>query len=58
MVSIDHISLDKTTNVLSFTYTEIDTCIDRFLTDWERIYMMANLARQGMSFVSLYTPCY
>lgn len=46
-IIIDHISLDETANVLSFTYTDIDSCIDRFLTDWERIYMMANLARQG-----------
>ncbi|ORY98525.1 mediator complex subunit MED14-domain-containing protein [Syncephalastrum racemosum] len=45
----DHISLDKATNVLSFTYTEIDTCIDRFLRDWERIFMMTNLARQVSS---------
>lgn len=43
----DHISLDKSTNVLSFTYPNIDTCIDKFLMDWERIFMMTNLTRQG-----------
>lgn len=43
----DHISLDKATSVLSFTYPNIDTCIERFLVDWERIFMMANLIRQG-----------
>ncbi|KAI7848179.1 hypothetical protein BDC45DRAFT_323740 [Circinella umbellata] len=42
----DHISLDRPSNVLSFTYTDIDSCINRFIIDWERIYMMANLARQ------------
>ncbi|GAN01025.1 mediator of RNA polymerase II transcription subunit 14-like [Mucor ambiguus] len=45
----DHISLDKSTNVLSFTYPNIDTCIDNFLMDWERIFMMANLTRQMSS---------
>ncbi|KAL7319662.1 mediator complex subunit, variant 5 [Mucor circinelloides] len=45
----DHISLDKSTNVLSFTYPNIDTCIDKFLMDWEQIFMMANLTRQVTS---------
>lgn len=44
---IDHIILDVDTNVLSFTYKDIDSCIDKFLIDWERIFMMANLSRQG-----------
>jgi hypothetical protein len=43
----DHISLDKSTSVLSFTYPNIDTCIEKFLVDWERIFMMANLTRHG-----------
>ncbi|KAI7862368.1 hypothetical protein BDF14DRAFT_108002 [Spinellus fusiger] len=45
----DHISLDKTTSVLSFTYAQIDMCVDNFLMDWERIFMMTNLARQVSS---------
>ncbi|KAI9317591.1 mediator complex subunit MED14-domain-containing protein [Dichotomocladium elegans] len=45
----DHISLDKSSNVLSFTYTDIDNCIEHFLLDWERIYMMSYLARQSSS---------
>lgn len=44
-----HIALDKATNVVSFTYPNIDTCIDRFLVDWERIFMMANITRQVSS---------
>jgi hypothetical protein len=43
----DHIALDKATGVISFTYPNIDDCVNHFLTDWERIFMMANLARQG-----------
>lgn len=50
----DHISLDKTTNVLSFTYPNIDTCIDKFLMDWERIFMMANLTRQSEYKIKFY----
>ncbi|CAO3633150.1 unnamed protein product [Cunninghamella blakesleeana] len=45
----DHIILDADTNVLSFTYKDIDSCIDKFLIDWERIFMMANLSRQVSS---------
>lgn len=45
----DHISLDKATNIISFTYPHIDTCIDRFLGDWERIFMMTNITRQVSS---------
>ncbi|KAI8064781.1 hypothetical protein BC940DRAFT_91016 [Gongronella butleri] len=45
----DHIVLDRETNVLTFTYTDVDTCIGRFLTDWERVFMMANLSRQVSS---------
>jgi hypothetical protein len=45
----DHISLDKATSILSFTYPNIDTCIDHFLADWERIYMMTNITRQVSS---------
>ncbi|KAI8329293.1 mediator complex subunit MED14-domain-containing protein [Chlamydoabsidia padenii] len=45
----DHISLDSNSSVLSFTYSNIDSCIDRFLTDWERVFMMANLSRQVSS---------
>jgi hypothetical protein len=43
----DHIALDKATGVVSFTYPNIDSCINHFLMDWERIFMMANLTRQG-----------
>ncbi|CAO3671138.1 unnamed protein product [Rhizopus stolonifer] len=42
----DHISLNKLNNTVSFTYANIDTCIDQFLNDWERIFMMINLSRQ------------
>ncbi|SAM07877.1 hypothetical protein [Absidia glauca] len=45
----DHISLDSNSSVLSFTYSNIDSCVDRFLTDWERVFMMANLSRQVSS---------
>ncbi|KAI8372823.1 mediator complex subunit MED14-domain-containing protein [Radiomyces spectabilis] len=45
----DHISVDKSTGVLSFNYPEVSTCIETFLLDWERIFMMANLARQVSS---------
>ncbi|KAG0184516.1 mediator complex subunit [Apophysomyces sp. BC1034] len=45
----DHMSLDKSTNVLSFTYADIDTCVEQFLADWEQTFMMANLARQVSS---------
>jgi hypothetical protein len=53
----DHISLDKTTDVLSFTYPNIDTCIDKFLMDWERIFMMANLTRQSECSIRFYGKC-
>lgn len=43
----DHISLDKLNSTVSFTYANIDTCVDQFLNDWERIFMMINLSRQG-----------
>jgi hypothetical protein len=46
-LSLDHISLDSNSSILSFTYSNIDSCVDRFLTDWERVFMMANLSRQG-----------
>lgn len=42
----DRITLDKATSVVSFTYPNIDSCIDRFLIDWQRIFMMANITRQ------------
>ncbi|KAG0985182.1 hypothetical protein G6F29_004223 [Rhizopus arrhizus] len=42
----DHISLDKLNSTVSFTYANIDTCVDQFLNDWERIFMMINLSRQ------------
>ncbi|CEG65647.1 hypothetical protein RMATCC62417_02385 [Rhizopus microsporus] len=42
----DHISLDKVNNTISFTYANIDNCVDQFLNDWERIFMMINLSRQ------------
>lgn len=45
----DHIALDKASGVLSFTYAQIDHCIEQFLIDWERILMMVNLARQTSS---------
>ncbi|KAF7726089.1 mediator complex subunit [Apophysomyces ossiformis] len=45
----DHISLDKSTNVLSFGYADIDTCVEQFLADWEQTFMMVNLARQVCS---------
>jgi hypothetical protein len=45
----DHISLDKVNNTISFTYANIDNCVDQFLNDWERIFMMINLSRQGKS---------
>ncbi|RCH87883.1 mediator complex subunit, partial [Rhizopus stolonifer] len=45
----DHIALDRATGVVSFTYTQIDRCIEQFLVDWERLFMMANLARQVSS---------
>ncbi|KAI8087237.1 mediator complex subunit MED14-domain-containing protein [Thamnidium elegans] len=44
-----HIALDKATNVVSFTYPDIDSCIDRFLVDWERVFMMVNITRQVSS---------
>ncbi|KAI8985389.1 hypothetical protein BDB01DRAFT_83573 [Pilobolus umbonatus] len=42
----NHISLDKATSIISFTYTNLDTCISQFLSDWESIFMMVNIARQ------------
>ncbi|KAI7875081.1 uncharacterized protein EV154DRAFT_78098 [Mucor mucedo] len=45
----DHISLDKATDVVSFTYPTIDSCIDHFLMDWERMFMMVNISRQASS---------
>ncbi|KAI8967316.1 mediator complex subunit MED14-domain-containing protein [Mycotypha africana] len=42
----DHISFDKSALILSFTYSKIDTCIEQFLLDWERTFMMMNLTRQ------------
>lgn len=45
----DHISLDKATSIVSFTYPAIDSCIDHFLMDWERMFMMVNISRQASS---------
>ncbi|KAM3579891.1 mediator complex subunit [Umbelopsis sp. WA50703] len=40
-----HVALDKTSNTLSFTYTDVDMCVDKFLVDWERTFMMTYLTR-------------
>ncbi|CAO3599157.1 unnamed protein product [Absidia cylindrospora] len=45
----DHITMDGTNNMLSFVYNDVDSCVDQFLKDWERIFMLANLSRQVSS---------
>ncbi|RUS20565.1 hypothetical protein BC937DRAFT_94940 [Endogone sp. FLAS-F59071] len=42
----NHIRYDKATGLLSFTYTNINSCVQQFVEDRERVVMMIELARQ------------
>ncbi|KAI8581658.1 hypothetical protein K450DRAFT_230552 [Umbelopsis ramanniana AG] len=44
-----HVALDKSSKTLSFTYTDVDICFDKFLMDWERTFMMTYLTRFASS---------
>ncbi|KAG2180765.1 hypothetical protein INT44_003772 [Umbelopsis vinacea] len=44
-----HVALDKSSKTLSFTYTDVDVCFDKFLMDWERTFMMTYLTRFASS---------
>lgn len=44
-----NITYNPTTSIVTFTSFDINTCVDEFLQEWERVERVAGIAREGSS---------